>query len=145
MGITEDPDPAMATTAETPPFTTVDTDIPTTVDTDIPITVDTDTIVLRTGVGKRLNPRIVRQERQAGHWIKPPMREADRFQRCQLCGGYIDVFDLAWSGSRRPAAAPRARSSAVVHGQSARHRSARELERRNVPRSSRRRMGTLRR
>jgi hypothetical protein len=27
------------------------------------------------------------------------MREADRFQRCQLCGGYIDVFDLAWSGS----------------------------------------------
>src|SRR5450755_2632466 len=64
MDITEDPDPAMATTAETPPFTTVDTDIPTTVDTDIPITVDTDTIVLRTGVGKRLNPRIVRQERQ---------------------------------------------------------------------------------
>src|SRR5450755_4219461 len=122
MDITEDPDPAMATTAETPPFTTVDTDIPTTVDTDIPttvdtdipttvdtdipITVDTDTIVLRTGVGKRLNPRIVRQERQAGHWIKPPMREADRFQRCRLCGGYIDVFDLAWSGSRRPVVAP---------------------------------------
>ena len=46
MGITEDPDPAMATTAETLPLTTVDTDIPT--------TVDTDTIVLRTGVGKRL-------------------------------------------------------------------------------------------
>jgi hypothetical protein len=43
MDITEDPDPAMATTAETPPFTTVDTDIP--------ITVDTDTIVIRTGVG----------------------------------------------------------------------------------------------
>ena len=56
MGIT---DPAMATTAETPPFTTVetppfttvDTDLLTTVDTDIPITVDTDTIGLRTGVG----------------------------------------------------------------------------------------------
>src|SRR5713101_3175555 len=48
MGIT---DPAIATTAETPPCTTVDTDLPTTVDTDIPITVDTDTIVLRTGVG----------------------------------------------------------------------------------------------
>jgi hypothetical protein len=26
----------------------------------------------------------------AGHWIKPPMREADRFQECQLCGGYVD-------------------------------------------------------
>src|SRR5450631_1845884 len=51
MDITEDPDPAMATTAETPPFTTVDTDIPTTVDTDIPITVDTDTILIRTGAG----------------------------------------------------------------------------------------------
>jgi hypothetical protein len=42
------------TTPTTAPLTTVDTDLPTTVDTDIPITVDTDTIVLRTGVGKRL-------------------------------------------------------------------------------------------
>jgi hypothetical protein len=25
------------------------------------------------------------------------MREADRFQRCQLCGGYVDVFDLVWT------------------------------------------------
>jgi len=41
------------------------------------------------------------------------MREADRFQRRQLCGGYIDVFDLAWSGSRRPVAAPRAGSSSI--------------------------------
>src|SRR5450755_2312399 len=41
------------------------------------------------------------------------MREADRFQRCQLCGGYIDVFDLAWSGSRRPVAASCAGSNAV--------------------------------
>ena len=54
MGITEDPDPAMATTAATAPLTTAATDPLTTVDTDIPITVDTDTIVLRTGVGKRL-------------------------------------------------------------------------------------------
>src|SRR3984893_11172883 len=63
MGIT---DPAMATTAETPPFTTVDTDIPTTVDTDlpttvdtdIPITVDTDTILIRTGAGN--TPKVTR-------------------------------------------------------------------------------------
>jgi hypothetical protein len=27
----------------------------------------------------------------------PPMRTADRFQRCQLCGGYVDVFDLVWT------------------------------------------------
>ena len=85
MGIT---DPAMATTAETPPFTTVDTDLLTTVDTDIPITVDTDTIVLRTGVGN--TPKVTPDRAknvEAGHWIKPPMREADRFQECQPCGG----------------------------------------------------------
>ena len=65
MGITEDPDPAMATMAKTLPFTTVDTDIPITVDTDIPITVDTDTIVIRTGAGNTPKvTRIVRQERQ---------------------------------------------------------------------------------
>src|SRR5450631_1092645 len=66
MGITEDPDPAMATMAKTLPFTTVDTDIPITVDTDIPITVDTDTIVIRTGAGNtpKVTSEIVRQERQ---------------------------------------------------------------------------------
>jgi hypothetical protein len=42
------------------------------------------------------------------------MREADRFQECQLCGGYVHVFDLAWDPrSRRLVAAPGARSSAL--------------------------------
>ena len=43
------------------------------------------------------------------------MREADRFQECQLCGGYVDVLDLAWDPSpRRPVAAPGARSNAIA-------------------------------
>jgi hypothetical protein len=78
----------MATTAETPPFTKVDKDIPTMVDTDIPITVDTDTILIRTGAGN--TPKVTPDRVKAGHWIKPPMREADRFQERQLCGGYVD-------------------------------------------------------
>jgi hypothetical protein len=45
----------------------------------------------------------------------PPMRAADRFQECQLCGGYVDVFDLAFDPRpRRPVAAPGARSSAIA-------------------------------
>src|SRR5713101_4762734 len=97
MGIT---DPAMATTAETPPCTTVDTDIPITVATDIPITVDTDTIVLRTGVGNASK----RQERQG--WPLDQAADARGRPECQLCGGYVHVFDLAWDPRpRRPVAA----------------------------------------
>jgi hypothetical protein len=44
-----------------------------------------------------------------------PMREADRFQRCQLCGGYVDVFDLVWTQDHeRPVAATRARLNSVA-------------------------------
>jgi hypothetical protein len=24
------------------------------------------------------------------------MTEADRYNRCRLCGGFVDIFDLAW-------------------------------------------------
>jgi hypothetical protein len=26
----------------------------------------------------------------------PPMREADRRERCSLCGGFVAILDLAW-------------------------------------------------
>jgi hypothetical protein len=26
----------------------------------------------------------------------PPMTEADRYKRCRLCGGFVDILDLAW-------------------------------------------------
>jgi hypothetical protein len=25
-----------------------------------------------------------------------PLTDATRFRRCRLCGGYIDILDLAW-------------------------------------------------
>jgi hypothetical protein len=27
-----------------------------------------------------------------------PMIDADRFKRCPLCGGFVDILDLAWIG-----------------------------------------------
>jgi hypothetical protein len=33
---------------------------------------------------------------------REPLTEASRFRQCQLCGGYIDILDLAWVNSSMP-------------------------------------------
>src|ERR1700730_8513136 len=70
MGITEDPDPAMATTAATAPFTTAATAPLTSVDTDIPTTVDMPRLTTVTDID-----RVYRPAYDTGGYIP---RRADR-------------------------------------------------------------------
>jgi hypothetical protein len=56
MGITEDPNPAMATTAATPPLTTAATAPLTTADTDLPTTVDMPRLTTVTDIDRAYRP-----------------------------------------------------------------------------------------